>query len=127
MCKEWKRPSSCLFVYGTFQSIPHGHKDTPVLEQVFDEPFVDMFTDTHKTSELVFKGFVIHSCSFKQTDVVVFVGMNDYNLLLQFIHHPKHFKNVFCECNAVIERHAFKSCFVTKTRCLQFMFFFAPK
>ncbi len=43
-----KRPSSCVFVYGTFQSIPHGHKDTPVLEQVFDEPFVDMFTDAHK-------------------------------------------------------------------------------
>lgn len=79
-----KRLSSCVRVYGTFQSIPHGHKDTPVLEQVF-EPFVDMFTDTHK------KGFVMQSCSFKQTDVVVvFVGMNDYNLLLRFIHHPKH-------------------------------------
>lgn len=41
-----KRLSSCVRVYGTFQSIPHGHKDTPVLEQVF-EPFVDMFTLRH--------------------------------------------------------------------------------
>lgn len=49
------------YVYCTFQSIPHGHYETPVLEQVFDEPFVDMFTDT---SEFVFKGFVIQSHFF---------------------------------------------------------------